>query len=112
MVESHDASGSDAATSISRAKPGDTVLVAVDRSENAIVVLVDDVGASVEIPASRLPSSCNREGAVLRVPIGPDSQPEWNRAQRDRAEEKRRLSVLSDRLDKLRKKDPGGDVSL
>lgn len=84
----------------------------VDRRENQIAVLIDDAGNATEVEASRLPRHCASEGAVLRVPLGLDSAPDWNRAVRDRTEEKRRLSLLAARLEKLRGKDPGGDVSL
>jgi hypothetical protein len=89
-----------------------TSFFAVDRCENSIVVLVDDAGNAIEVEASRLPTGCGVEGAVLRVPLGPDGAPIWRRAIRDPGEEKRRLSSLGKRIDKLRRKDPGGDVSL
>lgn len=84
----------------------------VDRRENNMVILVNDAGNTIEVEASRLPADCCSEGAVLRVPLGLDSAPVWNRAVRDRSEEKRRLSLLAERLEKLRGRDPGGDVSL
>jgi hypothetical protein len=84
----------------------------VDRRENKILVLVNDAGDTFEVDASRFPARCRIEGAVLRVPLGLDSAPVWNKAVRDRIEEKRRLSLLTERLERLRRKDPGGDVSL
>lgn len=89
-----------------------SVIVAVDRRENETFVLVDDAGRTFEVEASSLPADCRHEGAVLRVPVGPDSTPVWNGAERDRVEEKRRISLLTDRLEKLRRTDAGGDASL
>ena len=89
-----------------------SVVLAVDRRENEMLVLVTDAGETFEVEASDLPADCRHEGAVLRIPLGQDSRPVWKHAKRDRIEEKRRLSVLTDRLKKLRQSDPGGDVSL
>jgi hypothetical protein len=91
---------------------GGFVTVAVDRRENEVLVLVSDTGETFEIEAASLPEDCRHEGAVLRVPLGPRSNPVWAGAKRDSLEEKRRLSLLTDRLEKLRRTDPGGDVSL
>ncbi|HEU4747199.1 MAG TPA: DUF3006 domain-containing protein [Gemmatimonadaceae bacterium] len=84
----------------------------VDRREGKMVVLVDDDGNTTELVAARLPARSRLEGSVLRVPLGNRSVPVWSKAVRDRAEEKRRLAELSKRLEKLKRKDPGGDVSL
>ena len=88
------------------------VVFVVDRREAGVVVLVDDSGKVAEIDATSLPAECRTEGAVLRVPLDSTSVPIWGRATRDKAEEKRRLQLNADRLDRLRRKDPGGDVSL
>jgi hypothetical protein len=88
-----------------------TILV-VDRREGHVVVLVDDSGKAVEVDAATLPADCRSEGAVLRVPLDSGSQPAWASAIRDRTEEKRRLQINAARLSKLRRGDPGGDVSL
>ena len=84
----------------------------VDRREGKIVVLVDDEGKTVEVDRAKLPTRCRQEGAVLRVPLGNGSIPVWRNAVRDRAEEQRRLTELTERLEKLKRKDRGGDVSL
>ena len=84
----------------------------VDRREGKIVVLVGDDGNAIEVAAASLPARCRQEGSVLRVPVGNRSLPVWSKAVRDRAEEKRRLVAMSKRLEKLKRKDPGGDVSL
>ena len=88
------------------------VVFAVDRREHNVVVLINEAGDALEVEASRLPADCRAEGAVLRVPLGPDSAPVWNAAVRDQAEEQRRRSLLEKRLEKLRRNDPGGNVSL
>ena len=87
-------------------------LMVVDRLEGQQAVLIDDEGATTQLKASELPQGCRSEGAVLLVPLDSGSKPVWNKATRDRAEERRRLSAMSARLSALRKKDPGGDVTL
>ena len=67
---------------------------------------------TTEIKAATLPAECRAEGAVLRVPVLAGNQPEWTSARRDKVEEKRRLDEGAARLDRLRKRDPGGDISL
>jgi len=84
----------------------------VDRREGKIVVLVDDDGNTTEVEAASLPPRCRREGTVLRVPIGARSVPLWSKAVSDPAEKKRRLADATARLAKLKRKDPGGDVTL
>ena len=87
-------------------------LFVVDRRDGSVVILVDDSGNIVEIDGGSLPAECRAEGAVLRVPLDSASQPIWQKAIRDKVEEKRRLELNADRLKKLRRRDPGGDVSL
>ena len=84
----------------------------VDRREAGVVVLVDDSGEIIEVAGGHLPAGCRAEGAVLRIPLDSASQPIWRNATRDKAEEKRRLELNADRLKRLRRRDPGGDVSL
>jgi hypothetical protein len=48
---------------------------------------------------------------VLAVPIAKGT-PDWKRATRDEAEERRRQDEGKARLARLRKRDPGGDVKL
>ena len=84
----------------------------VDRLEGKMAILVDDSEKTTEIKAATLPAECRAEGAVLRVPVLAGNQPEWTSARRDKVEEKRRLDEGAARLDRLRKRDPGGDISL
>jgi hypothetical protein len=84
----------------------------VDRREGKLVILVDDDGNTTEVEAASLPPRCRREGTVLRVPLGPRSVPLWSKAVSDPAEKKRRLAEAAALLEKLKRKDPGGNVSL
>jgi hypothetical protein len=91
---------------------GPSKVFVVDRREGKIVVLVDDDGNTTDVEAAKLPPRCRREGTVLRVPLGARSVPLWSKAVSDPAEKKRRLAEASTRLERLRRKDPGGDVTL
>jgi len=84
----------------------------IDRREENTLVIVSDDDRSIDVPVTHVPKSCRAEGAVLRVPIGTDGVPQWEKAKRDRAEERRRLAELRKRTDRLRRSDPGGDVVL
>lgn len=89
---------------------------AVDRIEGdaseAIVVLVADVDdAVVELPRSVL-GRMAVEGAVLTVRLRADGSPDWTTATRDAAEEVRRRAATAETLARLRRKDPGGDLTL
>ncbi len=93
--------------------PGEpTRIYVVDRREGRTLVLVDDSDAVVEVPGTDLPKNCRSEGAVLRIPLDQDGQPRWADARRDRAEERRRLEDLARRTERLRRRDPGGDIVL
>lgn len=76
-----------------------------------MLVLEADDGSLADVPANDLPSACRAEGAVLDVPISFGS-PQWGSAKRNRAEERRRVTDLTKRMERLRRKDPGGDVEL
>lgn len=77
-----------------------------------LVVVGDDDDASYDVPASRLPKDCRAEGTVLDVPAGKDGKPSWKDAKRSREEERLRLKDATDRIERLRRRDPGGDVQL
>ncbi|MBU6367881.1 MAG: DUF3006 family protein [Gemmatimonadetes bacterium] len=88
-------------------------LYVVDRIEGdgeRLAVLVPDQGAAVEVPVRQLPRGC-AEGDVLRVPVR-GGAPVWGEAVRDAAEKARRLADARERLGRLRKGDPGGDLVL
>lgn len=82
----------------------------VDRIQKGVAVLRGEAGDEVALPVHRL--SCQvGEGAVLRIPLGSDNQPEFLRAVVDETERKRRKEAAAGALDELRKRDPGGDVT-
>jgi hypothetical protein len=100
----------------------------VDRVEGRITVLVaaEDVAATdrgaddaseedepvvVEV-ASALLGDHAVEGAVLRVPLGDVGEPVWDAAERDTAAEEARRAEGEAMLERLKRRDPGGDVIL
>lgn len=84
---------------------------AVDRIEGNIAVIVGDDGTSVDVPRRTLPAGV-REGSVLQVQTGMDGSPDWASAALDEAEQERRVKQARETLDRLRKRDPGGDIAL
>jgi hypothetical protein len=84
---------------------------AVDRFEGSLAVLVADDGTSIDVSRRALPSGV-REGSVIQVEIGSDGRPNWSKASLDEKERERRLKQARDALERLRKRDPGGDVTL
>ena len=89
-----------------------TVRYTVDRRESRFLVLIDEHGASVDVPADAIPPDCRRAGTVLDTPLGASGQPQWKRASRNRQEEERRMREATAQLERLRGTDPGGDVKL
>jgi hypothetical protein len=88
------------------------IRVVVDRREGSTLVLIDDNDKTYDVPADKLPKNARREGAVLDVPVDESGTPQWSRAKRNAGEEEARMREVQDRLAKLRRSDPGGDVSL
>lgn len=92
-----------------------TKLYAVDRIEgsgrSAQVVLVEDTtGTEVQVKASALGGPVH-EGAMIRVPVR-GTQPVWAEAVLDPAAEAARREEMEGRTARLRRGDPGGDLSL
>jgi hypothetical protein len=83
----------------------------VDRIERGMAVLVDDDGRTMEVVLDQLPSRL-REGTVLRVPVEAGDRPSWRDAVIDERERVERLREGEKALKELKKRDPGGDVSL
>jgi hypothetical protein len=83
----------------------------VDRLEGDVAVLVGDEGVVLDVPRGTLPLKVG-EGVVLRVRLTSEGKPDWSSATRDDAERERRLKEAGQRLERLRKSDPGGDVVL
>ncbi|MGQ0714818.1 MAG: DUF3006 family protein [Gemmatimonadaceae bacterium] len=88
------------------------VTLTVDRLEARVAVLIDDDGRELEVARRRLPKDARREGAVLRVDLDDDREPVWTTAVADHEEEQRRLADARERLERLRRSDPGGDIEL
>ncbi|MXW17602.1 MAG: DUF3006 domain-containing protein [Gemmatimonadetes bacterium] len=83
----------------------------VDRFEGRLAVLVaDDDERQVHVPVAKLPAG-TRAGAVLRVPHA-DGEPRWEAATVDEELRQARLREAEVTLDRLRRRDPGGDVAL
>lgn len=82
----------------------------VDRFEGKLAVLVGDDRSSHDVPKASLPKGC-REDTVLRVPVV-SGNPDFGRAVIDVAERERRLARAKAALDQLKRRDPGGDVTL
>lgn len=83
----------------------------VDRIEERVAVLVaDDDGGRTEVQLAHLPDGAG-EGAVLRVPQS-RGQPVWKGARVDEGLRRARLDEAEGALDRLRRRDPGGDISL
>ena len=93
-----------------------TATFAVDRIEGtgaeARVVLIADADGSVREVARGPLGRLAVEGAVLRAPLAADGTPTWDAAVRDRAEEARRRAAAKATMDRLRRGDPGGDLTL
>lgn len=89
-----------------------SVTFTVDRLEARVAVLIDDDGRELEVARRRLPKDARREGAVVRVELDDDREPVWTTAAVDHEEERRRLGDARERLDRLKRSDPGGDVAL
>ncbi len=86
-------------------------LYVVDRLEGHVAVLVTDDGEQVDVPKTSLPFRV-REGMVLRVTVDGRGHPEWPSAERDETEERRRMDHARARLERLKRRDPGGDIQL
>jgi hypothetical protein len=84
----------------------------VDRIERDVAIVVDDgTGASRRVPRRSLPQDV-REGDVLRAPVDAGGEPDWTRATTDEALRREREDEARAAIDRLRRRDPGGDVKL
>ena len=88
------------------------VTFTVDRLDSRVAVLIDDDGRELEVARRRLPRDARREGAVLRVELDTSGEPDWATAAADTEEEERRLADARARLERLKGRNPGGDVVL
>ena len=84
----------------------------VDRLEGETAVLVADEGSgTLSVPRGELPAGVS-EGAVLRVPLAADGTPSWADAVLDEELRVERLRGLQERLEALKRRDPGGDITM
>jgi hypothetical protein len=74
----------------------------VDRRENEFLILLDEQGKLIDVPASALPPDCRRSGTVVDAPLSADGHPQWSKASRNREEEMKRLRESSEQLARLR----------
>lgn len=82
-----------------------------DRVEGEFAVLVaDDDETRLDVPLARLPAPL-REGTVLRVPQS-GGEPRWEGGTVDEELRRARLEEAEAALNRLRHRDPGGDISL
>ena len=88
-----------------------TARMTVDRREGQVVVVIDAAGRKHDVPVAELPQNCRSEGAVLDVPVEGAARI-WKRARRNHAAEKGALKEAGERILRMRKRDPGGDVYL
>ena len=83
----------------------------VDRVEGSVAVLVRDGGERTEdVPLEMLPAG-SREGTLLRVPEA-DGRPDWAAATLDEEARRARLREAEEVLERLKRRDPGGDITL
>lgn len=83
----------------------------VDRFEGSLAVLIrDDDEREADVQLAKLPHGV-RPGTVLRVPE-PEGEPRWGAATVDEDLRKARLREAEKTLDRLRRRDPGGDIAL
>ena len=83
----------------------------MDRVEGSIALLVRDEDERTEgVPLGTLPAG-SREGSVLRVPEV-DGRPDWAVAVLDEDARRARLQEAEEVLERLRRRDPGGDIKL
>ncbi len=84
---------------------------AIDRVAEGSTVLIGDDGDTVTVDTAVLPPG-SEEGSVLRVPLEDDGELRWAGAFVDQEETDRRLADARQRLERLKRRDPGGDVRL
>jgi hypothetical protein len=82
----------------------------VDRIENDHAVLIGDDRTEYTLPRAHIPAGAG-EGTVLKVRVEGDA-PDWTSAIADAAEQSRRVEEAKQRMDALKKSDPGGNLKL
>jgi hypothetical protein len=83
----------------------------VDRIEGELVVLVaDESGEKVNLDSWELPAV--DEGTVLAVKVDDNNKPQWGTVSVLPEETERRKKSGAEQIEELKKRDPGGDISL
>jgi hypothetical protein len=85
------------------------VVYVVDRIEGDVAVLVDEKEHGTDVPVDRFQVPLE-EGLVLRVPVGDKGIPQWGKAEPDRRATEARDA--EEAMNRLRSRDPGGDVRI
>jgi hypothetical protein len=80
----------------------------VDRVEGVTAVLIDERQHQVAVPLTLLPQGVN-EGQTLHVVMDDTGKPNWGAARL--VDPKERKRDIERRLDELRRRDPGGDIT-
>ncbi len=88
----------------------ETCFCVVDRIEGRTAVLLLDTGEEHGVSLRKLPVG-TREGTVLRVD-NDDVALDWSTARIDEAESALRQREAAHILNRLRRRDPGGDITL
>ena len=83
----------------------------VDRVEGSVAVLVRDGDERTEDVAIEMLPAGSREGTVLCVPVV-DGRPDWMAATLDEEARRARLREAEEVLERLKRRDPGGDITL
>lgn len=85
----------------------------VDRIESGVAAMVpdDDAFAPEDVPVRRFGWRVS-EGDVVRVPVRAEGSLAWNEASADPQQRAERIEQAEARLERLKKRDPGGDVIL
>ena len=83
----------------------------VDRVEGSVAVLVRDGDERTEDVLIEMLPAGSREGTVLCVPVV-DGRPDWAAAMIDEEARRARLREAEEVLERLKRRDPGGDITL
>ena len=84
---------------------------AVDRLEGTRAVLIDDDERPYTVPVAQLPVGIT-EGDVLLVPLDAGGKPRWRAGRIDDKETGRRRRRAEEERERLKERDPGGDVNI
>lgn len=83
----------------------------VDRVEGSLAVIISDSEQEHLVSLTQLPGEL-REGDVLRPKLDCNGEPIWTTARFDKEESDRRKQNATATIHDLRRRDPGGDLSI